>query len=148
MSGDTGEGRAGPGRAGQPPPPPSATFEESAAFTPRSGGAAWSGRPISTGSLASSQSRAPRVFTAQAHSVTTCQPRFCSSLSTRVSRARFPSILATHHSTFDFGILKSGQFSWPCQKQPWTKTTTPYFGSTRSGLPGSDLFFGPRTVKR
>ena len=32
--------------------------------------------------------------------------------------------------------------------QPWTKTTVRYLGMTRSGLPGSDLFFGPLTVKR
>ena len=66
----------------------------------------------------------------------------------RRSRARWPSILAVHHSTRDFGRQKHSQPSCPCHKQPWTKITVSYLGTTMSSLPGSCLFFGPLTVKR
>jgi hypothetical protein len=94
--------------------------------------------------------RVRRAFDLTPHSqtVTTCHPNRRSFISLAASRAMFTSIFFFQKARRVFGMRNFGQCSWPCQKQPWTKTTVRYFGSTMSGRPGRDRFFGPFTVNR
>jgi len=53
---------------------------------------------------------------------------------------RVPELLDSNfdnqNSAFVLGVVALLHPSWRCQKQPWTKTTALYLGSTISGLPG------------
>ena len=60
-------------------------------------------------------------FSAQSQMVTTCQPAEVRADSLLRSRAWLPWIFAFQKARRDFGRRKDGQFSCPCQKQPWTK---------------------------
>jgi hypothetical protein len=65
---------------------------------------------------------------------TTRQPRLLSSVVTRRSRRRLPSIFGTQYSRLLFGILKQrGQW---CQKQPSMNTANRSCLKTKSGFPG------------
>lgn len=55
-----------------------------------------------------------------------------------LSRNRLASIFVAQKPLLVPGIRPFWQ-RWPCQKHPSTKTTTPYFGRTRSGRPGRSL---------
>lgn len=55
----------------------------------------------------------------------------------RPSRSLLPEIFCSQNSGRVAGIVARLHPSCPCQKQPWTKITALYFGSTISGLPGS-----------
>lgn len=65
----------------------------------------------------------------------TDQPRRLSAAVLFLSRKTFPSIFGIQYDRFERG-RRASWHSWPCQKQPWTNTTIPYFGNTRSGRPG------------
>lgn len=80
-------------------------------------------------------------FSWHSHTVIQCHPilasRFCSSLSLLLLR----SIFACQKAVLLFGMTKSLQPSWPCQKQPLTKMTVRYLRITMSGCPGSRGWF-------
>lgn len=71
--------------------------------------------------------------------VMTFQPRILRRLIFFSSLSLFFPIFSFHHSLLVSGTLKYLHPSWPCQKQPWTKMTVLYFGSTISGFPGRFL---------
>ena len=88
------------------------------------------------------------------HTVMQCQPIAASLRCSSLSRSLFLRIFATQKSLFVFGILQQVEFSmvngsWsmvnvipcPCQKHPFTKMHVRYFLSTKSGCPGSRLWF-------
>ena len=83
-----------------------------------------------------------------------CHPMAANRFWSSISRSLFLRILFTQNSLFVFGILQHSEFSmfnvsslvfnvtpWPCQKHPFTKMHVRYFLSTRSGCPGSRLWF-------
>ena len=92
-------------------------------------------------------------FSSHSHTVMQCQPICASLRCSSLSRSLFLRILATQKSRLVFGILQHSELSvivswllfvvmWcPCQKQPFTKMHVRYFLSTKSGCPGSRLWF-------
>ena len=86
-----------------------------------------------------------------------CHPMAANRFWSSISRSLFLRILFTQNSLFVFGILQHSEFSiihcplsicavcnctlCPCQKHPFTKMHVRYFLSTRSGCPGSRLWF-------
>lgn len=77
---------------------------------------------------------------ASSHSQTryTRHPALLNAWWLRLSRNRLASIFVAQKPLLVPGIRPFWQ-RWPCQKHPSTKTTTPYFGRTRSGRPGRSL---------
>lgn len=86
-----------------------------------------------------SPSTRPRPFTAHSQTTIGFQPRLSSSNMSRASLALLPLILASQNSLLLFGNRKRLHWSWPCQKQPFTKTTARCFGKTMSGRPGKSF---------
>ena len=93
-------------------------------------------------------------FSWHSHTVMQCHPMAANRFWSSISRCLFLRILFTQNSLFVFGILQHSEFSmfnvsslmfndtpWPCQKHPFTKIHVRYFLSTRSGCPGSRLWF-------
>lgn len=78
----------------------------------------------------------PLPFNAHSQTKIDFQPRCSSSARSRASLAWLPVIFAFQKSVLLFGNLKRLQFSWPCQKQPFTKTSVRCLGNTMSGRPG------------
>ena len=88
-----------------------------------------------------------------------CQPIAASFRCSSLSRSLFLRIFATQNTLFVFGILQHSELSMtssflpltsdicdsvtlcPCQKQPFTKMHVLYFLNTKSGCPGSRLWF-------
>ena len=78
-------------------------------------------------------------FSSHSHMVMTRHPDEISATTSWESRFLFLIIFWYQKAVLDFGITKSLQPSWPCQKQPFTKIAVLYLGSTISGLPGSSF---------
>lgn len=76
---------------------------------------------------------------AHSHSIATRQPARRSATRTALSRSTLAENLVRQNSGRVAGFVVKRQPVCRCQKQPCTKTTAPYFGSTRSGRPG--MFF-------
>ena len=91
---------------------------------------AWSRRPSRPDTLAGLRSW-------HSHTTTTCHPSRRRRSEILRSRRTFALNLLVQNSTLDFGKYARRQFLWRCQKQPWTRTTVAYRGSTMSGRPGS-----------
>jgi len=88
-----------------------------------------------------------------------CHPMAANRFWSSISRSLFLRILFTQNSLFVFGILQHSEsvsmyslpspfgeglgvrLPCPCQKHPFTKMHVRYFLSTRSGCPGSRLWF-------
>lgn len=74
-------------------------------------------------------------FNAHSQTVRIRQPRCSIDDRAAASTSWFFSILIRQNFTLDVGHLNRRQ-SWPCQKQPWARTTALYLGKTISGFPG------------
>jgi hypothetical protein len=77
-----------------------------------------------------------RVPTSHCQTTITRHPISASRAEFDASRRTLPSNLFIENSAFDFRMVVSLQPGCRCQKQPFTKTTVFYFGSTSSGRPG------------
>ena len=73
------------------------------------------------------------------HTTSTDHPSPASWARTSASRSMLRASFAVHHSVLLLGMRWRGQPSCPCQKQPWTKTTSRREAKTRSGCPGNSL---------
>lgn len=89
-----------------------------------------------------------QVFSAMAifrilhcHITITCQPSFFKAFVVFLSLSLFKVIFSFQKWLLVFGRDALLHPSCPCQKQPFIKTTTPYFGNTISGFPGRRLSF-------
>ena len=80
-------------------------------------------------------------FNSHSNTSITFHPKATRAASFFSSLALFFIIFSVHHSVLVLGMEKYLQFSCPCQKQPCTKMTVLYFGSTMSGFPGSFLSY-------
>ena len=94
-------------------------------------------------------------FSSHSHTVIQCHPISANFCCSSLSRSLFLRIFATQNSRFVFGILQHSELSMtssflhltsditlcPCQKHPFTKIHVLYFLSTKSGCPGSRLWF-------
>ena len=93
-------------------------------------------------------------FNSHSHIVMQCQPIAANLCCSSLSRSLFLRILFTQNSLFVFGILQHDELSiinsplsifnsisCPCQKHPLIKMHVLYFLSTKSGCPGSRLWF-------
>lgn len=75
------------------------------------------------------------------HTVKTCQPADWSSAFFNLSRFTVPENFCNQNSCRDLGVYAYLHPSCRCQKQPCTKMTVLYFGSTMSGLPARVLLW-------
>lgn len=93
---------------------------------------------IKSAQLSSKDCSGKRPLPLRLHSQTVRmrQPRPSSASSAIPSRTRVAAIFPCQNSRLVSGMWNIGQ-SWPCQKQPCIKTTTPWRGKTKSGRPGS-----------
>lgn len=78
-------------------------------------------------------------FISHCHIVRTVHPASRRDSSARRSRSTLSEIFVAQNSARVAGSVARLQPSWPCQKQPCTKTTTLLEGNTRSGVPGNLL---------
>lgn len=85
--------------------------------------------------------RENRFLNSHSQTTMTFQPSFCNFKTSRSSRSTFPAIFFFQKSELFCGHTKYLHPSCPCQKQPFTKITVLYFGSTTSGFPGSFASF-------
>jgi len=79
------------------------------------------------------------VDSSHSHTVKTCQPADCNSLSFNLSRATVPENFSSQNSCLALGVYAYLHPSCRCQKHPCTKMTVLYFGNTMSGLPANLL---------
>src|SRR5699024_7290277 len=79
-------------------------------------------------------------FSSHSQTINTFQPISLSFLWFISSRSTFRLILGIQYSILEEGHTNRPQ-SCLCQKQPFTKITVLYFGSTISGQPGKDRTF-------
>lgn len=85
-------------------------------------------------------SSADFFFSSHSHITRTLHPADLSARWFSMSRSTFLVIFCFQYSSFEDGHTNLPQ-SCLCQKHPFTNTTVLYFGSTRSGHPGSDRTF-------
>ena len=93
-------------------------------------------------------------FNSHSQTVMQCHPISANFRCSSLSRSLFLRIFASQKSRFVLGILQQTELSTvmvscllvivtlcPCQKQPFIKMQVLYFLSTKSGCPGSRLWF-------
>lgn len=81
-------------------------------------------------------SNADGALVSHSQTTSTLQPSSRSSPETRASRSTLATNLRCQNSLFDAGVVVKRQPGCRWKKQPWTKSTRPSLGNTRSGVPG------------
>lgn len=108
-------------------------------FTKATNPAAHNYEAFPTAIAAKIPSRVSVLTVSHSQTTITFHPSFRSARECFRSRAALPLSFASHQVLRCVGVEQPRHPRCRCQKQPWTKTTVRYFGSTISGRPGSFL---------